>query len=202
MKAERFLPTSTVSSWVPTNPPILEYDVLNFTVSGNLTIRGNGTTLASIFKTSGAFSWDNQAYISTGYVAPCTIEFNKMAVANYDNTMSYAMIGWNNDPTTDASYTSLNYASYPFQGNAYYVYHNGSALVSSGTWSRLSKFYIVYGTDGFIRHYNGSTQLYSVNYGTGQTVYLDSSFYSPAAMFGGFSNIRIIKRAWNGTSYG
>jgi hypothetical protein len=56
-------------------------------------------------------------------------------------------------------------------------------------------------TDGFIRHYNGSTLLYSVNYGTGNTVYVDSSFYSPNGTYGGFSNIKVATKAWNGTSY-
>lgn len=201
MKAERLFPTSIVSSWMPYNPPQVQYENLTFTTSGNLVVRGNGTSLVSIFKNNGSFSWDNQAYVSTGFTAPCTIEFNKMAVSNQDNAHSYAMIGWNADPTTDASYTSLDHTSYPYVGSSYYVYNNGSALGPYASWSRTLKFYIVYGTDGFIRHYNGSTQLYSVNYGTGATVYVDSSFYAVAATFGGFSNIRVTKRAWNGTSY-
>ena len=49
-------------------------------------------------------------------------------------------------------------------------------------------------------HYNGPTLLYSVNYGSA-TVYLDTSFYAVNNIYGGFSNIRVIKKAWNGTGY-
>jgi len=178
----------------------ITYDVLNFTYSGNLTVTNNGTTSVDIFKTSGSNSWDNQAYISTPYTAPCTIEFYKQAAAG-DNGVSYAMISWNADPTSDASYSSLDYASYPYSTNNYYVYNNGSGINPGTSWSTANKFYIVYDTDGYIRHYNGSSLLYSVYYGTGNTVYFDSSFYSPNGTYGGFSSIKIIKAAWNGTSY-
>jgi hypothetical protein len=111
------------------------------------------------------------------------------------------MIGWNEDPTTNASYDTIDYASYPYQTNGYQVYHNGSQIVPGVTWSTANKFYIVYGTDGYIRHYNGSTLLYSVNYGTGKTVYVDSSYYSVNGTYGGFSNIKVIRSAWNGSVY-
>lgn len=177
-----------------------EYETLTYTASGNLTVTGNGTNTVNIFKTSGGNAWDNQAYSLVPFTAPCTIEFNKQAVSG-DNGVSYAMIGWNADPTTDASYSSIDYASYPYRTDVYSVYHNGSQVHFSGSWSTANKFYIVYGTDGVMRHYNGSTLLYSVNYGTGNTVYVDSSFYSPNATFGGFSNIKVIRSAWNGTDY-
>jgi hypothetical protein len=95
----------------------------------------------------------------------------------------------------------LDYAAYPHRTDTYRVYHNGSLVQNGGTWSTANKFYIVYGTDGFIRHYNGSTLLYSVNYGSGKTVYVDSSFYSVNSTFGGFSNIRVSRFTWNGTQY-
>lgn len=168
--------------------------------AGALTITGNTTTTASVFKTAGSANWDTHVYTSTGYTAPVTLEFNKQA-ASGDNGASYAMIGWNADPTTNASYDTLDHAAYPYRTDIYSVHHNGSQVHFSGSWSTSSKFYVTYGTDGFIRHYNGTTLLYSVNYGTGQTVYLDSSYYSVHGTFGGFSNIRITKRAYNGTSY-
>jgi len=178
----------------------LTYQNLTYTVSANLSVTANGTNNVSIFKTSGSNSWDNQAYSTTPFTAPCTIEFNKQAAAT-DNGVSYAMIAWNVDPTTDANYTSLDYTSYPYQTNSYQVYNNGSYVGGFGSWSTANKFYLVYDKDGFIRHYNGSTLLYSVSYGTGKTVYVDSSFYSPNATFGGFSNIRACQFSWNGTTY-
>jgi hypothetical protein len=176
------------------------YENLTYSFSSNLTVTNNGTDKVSIFKTSGTFSWDTQAYSLTPFTAPCTIEFNKQA-ESYDNGLSYAMIGWNADPLTNASYDSIDYASYPFRSDNYQVYHNASQAHASGSWSTTDKFYVVYSTDGTIKHYNGSTLLYSVYYGTGNVVYVDSSFYSPSSTFGGFSNIRVIRYEWDGTSY-
>ena len=178
----------------------VSYELLTYTTTGNLTVTGNGSNSVNIFKTSGGNGWDNQAYSLVPFTAPCTIEFNKQA-ASGDNGASYAMIGWNADPLTNASYTTLDYASYPYRTDTYVVYHNGSGIVPGTSWSAANKFYIVYGTDGVMRHYNGSKLLYSVNYGVGNTVYVDSSFYSPNATFGGFSNIRVTKFAWNGENY-
>jgi hypothetical protein len=200
--AAPYRPSTLVSDFTkpvggPTGPT---YDNLTFVLSDNLTATNNGTSSVDIFKTSGTSAWNNHAYIAAPYTAPCTIEFNKQAASN-DNGVSYAMISWNEDPTTDANYTSLDWASYPYRQDIYSVYHNGSQVLFSGAWSASSKLYIVYGTDGFIRHFNGSTQLYSVSTGTGRTVYVDSSFYSVNATFGGFSGIRVIKAAWNGSAY-
>jgi hypothetical protein len=176
-------------------PELMQYILTDST----LTATYNGPSV-SIFKTSGSNGWDKQAYSLTPFTAPCTIEFNKLAGAT-DNGVSYAMIGWNADPEANASYASIDWASYPYRTDIYSVYHNGSQLNFAGVWDPAKKFYIVYDTDGFIRHWNGSTLLYSVNKGTGQTVYVDSSLYSPNATYGGFSNIRAIRRAWNGTYY-
>ena len=177
-----------------------DYEVLTFLGNnGNLTITNNGTTSVDIAKTQGSGSWDTHAYVATGYTAPVTMEFNKLADAG-DNGGSYAMIAWNADPTTDSSYSSLDHASYPFMQNAYHVYNNGSNPLNSGVWSSASKFYLVYATNGYMYHYNGSTLLYSANYGSG-TVYIDTSFYSPNATYSKFSNIRVTKRTWNGTAY-
>jgi len=189
----RFAPTITQQTPSP-------YESLTYIATGTITLTNNGTDNVSMFKTSGTSAWDSHFYSTTPFTAPCTIEFNKQAGAT-DNGTSYAMISWNADPTLDASYTSLDYASYPYATNNYVVYNNGSVVQNGGTWSTANRFYIVYDTDGFIRHYNGATLLYSVNSGTGRTVYVDSSLYSVNATFGGFSNVRVRRNSWNGTSY-
>lgn len=177
------------------------YETLNFVSSGNTTVTGNGTTTASIFKTSGTNAvWDNQAYINTAYLAPCTIEFNKQAGAT-DNSASYAMIGWNSDPTTNASYDTLDHASYPYMTNNYYTYNNGAGSSPGAAWDPAQKFYIVYGLDNTIKHYNGSTLLYTAAITAGTFMYLDSAYYNVNGTTGGFTNIRICKRAWNGLGY-
>lgn len=176
-----------------------EYETLTFLASGNLTVTNNGTTSVNIQKTSGSSSWDNHAYVADGFIAPVTMEFNKTA-SNTDDGQSYAMISWNADPTSSVSYSSLDYASYPYRRDNYSVYHNGSQVNFGGAWDPAAKFYLVYAANGYMYHYNGSTLLYSVNYGTGATVYVDSSFYSPYPN-SAYTNIRVTKRAWNGSSY-
>lgn len=162
---------------------------------------GRGTSI-NVFKTSGSAAWDAQVTGLTGYTAPCTIEFNKLAGVT-DNGQSYAMIGWNEDPATNASYTSLDYASYPYRTDTYSVYHNSTQVLFSGAWDSTKKFYVSYDRDGYIRHYNGSTLLYtSPLYGTSKTVYLDSSYYTAGNYTtNGFTNVRIALRSWNGTNY-
>lgn len=175
------------------------YLPLTFTASSNISVGGNGTTSVSIIKRSGSFAWDSQAYTAQSYTRPLTLEFNKIASIT-DNGQSYAMIGLNTDPTTDASYSSIDYASYPFTEERYEIYNNGSLISPTPKWSQSKKFYIVYCGDGTLKHYNGSTLLYSVDYGN-NTVYIDSSMYSVNDFSGGFNNVRLTKREWNGLRY-
>jgi hypothetical protein len=180
--------------------PTVKAETVAYITAGqtlNVSYIGPSATMTKV----GANGWDTHAYSLLPFTAPCTIEFNKRAASNGgDNGLSYTMVGWNADPTADASYSSIDWASYPYRQSNYEVYNNGTQIVTGIAWDETKKFYIVYDTDGYIRHYNGSTLLYSVNKGTGQTVYFDSSFYSPDP-FGSLRNLRLIKRSWNGTCY-
>ena len=176
------------------------YQTITYTASNNVTLTNNGTQEVSMFKNTNTGSWNGEVRSTEAFSAPCTIEFSKQS-ASGDNGVSYAMIGWNEDPTTDTSYTSIDHASYPFMSSNYHIYNNGAGVALGSTWDVNKRFYIVYGTDGFIRHYNGSTLLYSANYGTNKTVYVDSSFYSVNSTFGGFTNVKVARSSWNGTTY-
>lgn len=202
LRIERLKPSQAVSSWVPPNAFVPQYETLNLNAAGagTVTITGNGTSTLSAFRTGGSASWDAKAYSTQTFTSPVTLEFNKLASAT-DDGQSYTMISWNTDPTSNNSYTSLDHASYPFFTNNYYVYNNGVAAGPYASWSTSNKFYLVYGTDNTIKHFNGSTQLYSASYTSGQTVYVDIAFYSVSATNGGFSNIRVRKQLWNGTAY-
>ena len=183
-----------------TKTPYVPYDIITVSADSSITVTSNGTNCISAFKPSGTYAWDSQIYSSTSYVSPCTIEFSKLA-PTVDVSSAYAMIGWNVDPTTNSSYTSLDYAAYPYLPSFYSVYHNGSQVSSGQTWDPTKRFYISYDTSGNLKHWNGSTLLFSVNYGTGRTVYLDTSFCSTDPVYSGFSNIRITKLSWNGNAY-
>lgn len=176
------------------------YQTMTYTAISNVTLTNNGTQEVSMFKISDNNVWNGEVRSTEGFSAPCTIEFSKQA-ASGDNGVSYAMIGWNEDPTSDTSYGSIDHASYPYITSNYHVYNNGSGIGLGLAWDVNKRFYIVYDTDGFIRHYNGSTLLYSANYGTNKTVYVDSSLYSVNSTFGGFSNVKVARSSWNGTNY-
>jgi hypothetical protein len=166
-----------------------------------LTFTNNGTDDVTIAKTAGSNSWNAGAYATTPFTAPVTAEFYKQTGTG-DNGASYAMIGWNVDPTTNASYTDIDYAVYPYQSGSVNHYHNGSNQgATTIAHNTTKKFYLVYATDGYQYLYWGSTMVRSFNRGAGQTVYLDTSFYSVNATFSRFFNIRVIRRTWNGTNY-
>ena len=155
---------------------------------------------ANMYRSAAGDGWDASVYSPQPFTAPCTIEFNKLADSG-DNGVGYVMIGWNSDPFTNNSYDTLDYAAYPYRSDTYSVYHNSTQVSFTGAWNPNNKFYIVYGTDGFIRHFNGNVLLFSVNYGTGQTVYFDTSFNSGNQTFGSLANVRVARNAWNGNSY-
>ena len=181
----------------------VSYEPLTFvTTNANLTVITHGTnTNVTISKIAGGALWDHQAYMANGFTAPCTLEFYKNAALTGEDGVSYAMIGWNADPTTNASYNTLDWASYPYRQDLYSVHHNGTEVQFQLSWNSNDKFYIVYTADGYIKHYNGSKLLYSVFKGTGQTVYVDSSFYSQDPTYSSFREIRVLRSAWNGASY-
>lgn len=167
---------------------------------GFTTITSINSITANMFKTISHAIWDSQVYCLTPFQAPCTIEFNKQA-GTIDNGVGYAMISWNTDPLTNASYDSLSYQGYPYAQNEYIAYNGLTGISTGKTWDSAKKLYITYDQDGYIRHYNGDKLLYEVNFGVGNFVYFDTSFYSVNATYGGFSNVRIIKRSWNGVTY-
>lgn len=176
------------------------YQVLTYTGTGNYFINNNGTSTVQFGKNAGGAAWDTQVYSATPFTAPCTIEFQKNADI-IDNGASYAMISWNADPTSDASYSSLDYAPYLYDQSRFQVYHNGTNVAAGGSWNSALTWYLVYATNGFIYHYNGSNLLYSANYGVGLTVYVDSSFYYPNSYWCAFNNVRVKRQTWNGTAY-
>lgn len=177
-----------------------QYQTMTYTATSNVTLTNNGTQEVNMFKTADDGGWNGEVRSIETFEAPCTIEFSKQAGVT-NNGASHAMIGWNEDPITNTSYTSMDYASYPYATGSYSVYNNGSQVHSSGVWDVNKRFYIVYDIDGYIRHYNDSTLLYSANYGTNKIVYVDSSYYAVNSTFGGFTKVKVIRAAWNGTNY-
>lgn len=175
------------------------YQTVNFIgVGGNLSVTGNNSDRVSIAKVSGANSWNNEARTDQIYFAPVTVEFDTQASVG-DNGASYKMFGWNTDPTTDVSYSSIDHASFPYRQDTYVVYDNNVAI-NTIPWDQSQKFYLVYTDTGLIQHWNGDVKLYEAAYNPG-LVALDSSFYSPNSFWSAINNIRIRPAMWNGSTY-
>lgn len=151
--------------------------VVNF-ISGNVSFASrNGVVKAGegvYQKTSGFWKWDADAYSLTGYTT------NVYAQALPLNTTRSLMFGLNTDPTTNSSYTSLDYAWYLASGNAY-IYENGNYIGYYGVYYGTTVFRVEYdGTN--VKYYKDEVLQRTVaRTNNGTTLYFDSSFYSIGA---------------------
>jgi hypothetical protein len=177
------------------------YEYLTFTADSAITVtEKRKASEYDLVRTGGTNGWNAHAYSNQAFTAPCTIEFYKLAEAS-DNGKSYAMIGWNVDPTANSSYTNIDIAAYPYRTSDIRIYTNGTHYATPGAWDPEKRFYMTYDTDGNVRLWNGETLLYTYSYGTGKTVYIDTSFYITDETYNRFSEVRVTKKSWNGSKY-
>ena len=91
------------------------------------------------------------------------------------------MFGLNSDPTTDASFGSLDYAIYLANGSIQ-IYESNNSVYTGGSYTTNDVFYITY--DGItVRYYQNGTLLRSVARSIGSALYLDSSILTSALAF-------------------
>jgi hypothetical protein len=144
----------------------------SYVATGNCVV-----TDQSFLKSGGSLAWDSQVYSAAGYKNGAFVSFR------VPNTLSSIMVGLNADPTTDASYTSIDYAMHVQAagfGSGIYAYESGSTGASLGTNAAGDVYSVVY--DGsIVSYYHNSTLIREVMAGQGRTFYLDSSLYEPGA---------------------
>lgn len=123
----------------------------------------------SFVKTDTAGLWDAQVYSSESYKGGARVSF-------YPNQTNAAiMVGLNSDPTTNASYDTIDYAMYCHDNGNLYAYENGSGSGDLATYATTDLLSVVY--DGaHVRYYKNDTLLREVATTAGRTFYLDSSF--------------------------
>jgi len=150
-------------------------------------------------------AWNLAARSNQGFTAPCTIQFTKNASNNYTTQLeSQAMIGWNEITSSipNNANLTLDHAAFPWRESDYEVYHNGTQQLptvlgeTNVTWDKYATFYIVYDTDGYIRHYNGTKLLYQAYYGTNKTVYVEAAFKGYNSTYASFQNIKVVKASY------
>ena len=128
----------------------------------------NSTTFT---KTGGtANTWDSQVYSSQGYVR------SAYASAKISSTTGNAMFGLNSDPSTDANYTSLDYAIY-FNNGTLEIWESNIQVYVGGAYAITDVLYVTY--DGVnVRYYQNGTLLRTVARVIGNPLYFDSSIYT------------------------
>jgi len=131
----------------------------------NCTVVGNTVT-----KTSGSGgAWDASVYSQAPIVGGAFVAFIAPTTAG-----DY-MIGLNTDPTTDTSYSSLDYAIRVGAGT--YDIWESNVGTTGAAYVAGDAFSITY--DGqYVRYYKNASLLKGTPAAPGQTLYLDSSFLS------------------------
>ena len=147
-------------------------------------------TTKKFSRKTAANSWNTQAYSVYGYVSDCMLSFKA------GQTNAYIMVGLNSDPTTDASYTSIDYCWYIQSGGALCIYENGNPInVSKTTYTTGDDFRIVY--DGnYVRYYCNGTLYRSIARSVSGKLYFDSSFYNAGNIYD-VEFAGTIKTDWN-----
>lgn len=134
--------------------------------TGGVTITGN-----TAVKTSGGNgAWDAQAYSLESYTNGAYCSFRASQINGY------IMLGLNTDPTTDASYASIDYAWYPMANGTANIYENGGDCGGGWPYSTNTIFTITY--DGSnIKYMMDGVVCRTVATTANRKFYLDSSFY-------------------------
>jgi hypothetical protein len=137
------------------------------TVNVPFVARGNCiVSYQAASKQGGSSAWDSDVYSINSYPT-CHVVWKANDVVNH------FMIALNTDPTTDSSYTSLDYAMYCAAGTLQ-AYESGTNVASLGTYTVNDIFAITYDATT-IRYLKNGTVLRSVT-NAGRTFYMDSSF--------------------------
>jgi hypothetical protein len=122
-------------------------------------------------KSSGTTDWNAQVYSSEGYIK------NVYCSAQASQTTGYIMFGLNSDPTTDAVYSSLDYAWYVQQGGVLAIWENNAQIATYGSYTTSTVLSITYdGTN--VRYWKDGVLQRTVARSVGNPLYLDSSFHT------------------------
>ena len=130
-----------------------------------ITITGNKISASG----SGNTAWNTHVYSKDGYPA---------AQVSYtiSQTNKYIMVGLNSDPTTDTSYSSIDYAWYTKADGTLSIYESGTQTSTHGSYAAGDKFTVTY--DGSaIRYYHNGDLERTVTVRITNNLHMDSSFY-------------------------
>jgi hypothetical protein len=155
--------------WTKALKAISQREGVSLTPDANMAVSGN-----SFKKVAGGAAWNAQVYSRVGYQGGCWLSF---VVANAATGFS-RMVGLNTDPTTDAHYTSIDFAIHinGSTGNAE-AYESGSGPLGSATAVAVGDVLTIVYDGQYVRYWKNATLIREVSAAADLTLYLDSSFY-------------------------
>ena len=119
-----------------------------------------------LIKVAGGDTWNGSVHSTESYKDGASVSFV------VDHAAAAFMVGLNTDPTTDASYLSIDYAIY-LSGGSVEVYESGEGLGSFGSYSVGDIFAITY---------NGKEVAYSVRSASGAGFSIFRTVPAPAGL--------------------
>ncbi|MGP4061513.1 phage tail spike protein [Halobacillus sp. H74] len=137
---------------------------LNWTTTGGVTVDNQNR-----LRRSSGSGWDSQAFSAESYKDGAFLAFKV-----YDPNGRF-MFGLNTDPTTNDSYSSIDYCFYIRSNGEFNVYESGNSRESTATVTKGDVFAITYDNDK-VRYYHNGSLYREVNAPSGQRFYVDSSF--------------------------
>ncbi|MBL9070407.1 MAG: hypothetical protein JNM03_10500, partial [Sphingopyxis sp.] len=154
--------------WSPyVGPP--NFGLANF--NSNTVLAGN-----KLIKVAGGESWNASVHSTESYTGGASVSFV------VDDVTKSFMVGLSSDPTTDASYTSIDFAIqfFPDLGSDIGVYEDGNFVTSMGTpYTAGDVFSATYNDKSVVYSKNGIP--FHINSGvpSGLTLFFDSSLNTP-----------------------
>jgi hypothetical protein len=140
---------------------------LGLVVSSNMSIDHTGNVISKITNDN---SWNGHVYSSTGFTGGCLFRYSPT------NTDRRTMVGINSDPTTNSSYTSIDYCFYIQVGGSLIIYESGTSIDTGRSYVVGDDLAIIYDNSN-IRYYHNNELIRRVSTTSGRTFHFDSSFY-------------------------
>lgn len=119
----------------------------------------------------GPAGWDAQVYSIDGVTGPC----NATGVAAFNNRA--LMFGLNTDPTTNASYTSLDYAFYLRANGNLEIWESNAMVLAVGAYATGDTFSISFNNFS-VRYYQNGSLVRTIPATHSGALHFDSSFNS------------------------
>ncbi len=138
-----------------------------------LTLTGMQQTGLTLEKISGGSDWNAQAYSNQGFSSGLYVSARPL------QTNGAIMFGLNSDPSTNASYTSIDYAWYLEADGTLSIYENGASVLALGAYSTGTVLTVTW-NGGTVRYYQNNVLRREVA-ARATLMYFDSSFYHVGA---------------------